>query len=142
MVLAAVLLASVGMTGCAGVELEGPGFEALGLTGNKKKGDPKVPERAPLVLPPNRARLPEPEPTVAAAPRENWPNDPDLVRKQEVKQAEIKKKEYIDHGDWSKNAGIDEFEKLSDPLERHEGGILDKAYSRASNQTNSETPGN
>lgn len=108
--------------GCgSGVHLEGPGFESLGLTNNKQKGDKKVPDRAPLLIPPDRARLPEPRQSVASAPPQNWPVDPGDVQKSEEDAAAKKQRDYEDKGDWSKNAGIDEFEKLMDPLSRSTG---------------------
>lgn len=107
--------------GCGGVELEGPGFEALGLTGNKKAAEKKVPDRAPLLIPPDRARLPEPVPQVAGVRPENWPTDPESILKAESSEAERKQREYEDKGDWSKKADIDEFEKLMDPALRGPG---------------------
>ncbi len=108
--------------GCgSGVHLEGPGFEALGITGNKNKADKKVPDRAPLLIPPDRARLPEPQQSIAAAPPQNWPNDPGDTRKAEEVEANKKRTEYEDKGDWSKKADIDEFDKLMDPGLRKRG---------------------
>ncbi len=112
--------------GCGGgVQLEGPGFEALGITGNNNKADKKVPDRAPLLIPPDRARLPAPQQSTASVSPQNWPNDPGEILKSEETEAARKQKEYEDKGDWSKKAGIDEFEKLMDPMERR-GGILSK----------------
>lgn len=123
--LAAALAASVLLGGCgSGVHLEGPGFEALGLTNNKNKKDAKVPDRAPLLVPPDRARLPEPVPPsqqTAAVPQENWPTDPDVTAKQQASEEEKRHKKYVEEGDWSKKADIDEFEKLMDPMERRRG---------------------
>jgi len=107
--------------GCAGVELEGPGFDALGLTGKKKKTEAKVPDRAPLLIPPNLAQLPQPQQSTASAAPQNWPTDPDSLLKHEKTEAEKKRQAYIDKGDWSKKAGIEEFEKLMDPMERRPG---------------------
>ncbi len=113
--------------GCgSGVQLEGPGFEALGLTSKKQKGDKKVPDRAPLLIPPDRARLPAPQQPIASAPPPNWPNDPGEFLKAEASAAVKKQKEYEDKGDWSKKADIDEFEKLMDPLERRDGVLSRK----------------
>ena len=125
--------AAVLLGGCGGVELEGPGFEALGLTGKKKTAEKKVPDRAPLLIPPDRARLPQPQQSTASAPPQNWPTDPESLLKAEATEAEKKNKEYIDKGDWSKNADIDEWEKLMDPLERQRGilskrGVLGDKY--------------
>lgn len=115
------LAAAMILSGCgSGVELEGPGFEALGLTG-KKQVEKKVPDRAPLLIPPDRTRLPEPAPQVATARPENWPTDPDSVRKAEASEAEKKQREYEEKGDWSKKADIDEFEKVMDPALRERG---------------------
>ncbi|GBE42110.1 hypothetical protein BMS3Bbin10_00167 [bacterium BMS3Bbin10] len=116
---AAVLL----LGGCAGggVEFEGAAFEALGLGGKKKAAEKKVPDRAPLLIPPDRARLPEPAVATAVAAPQNWPNDPDALRKAEASESDKKRKEYEDKGDWSEKADIDEFEKLMDPLQRSRG---------------------
>ena len=113
---AAALLA--GCTG--GVDLEGPGLDRLGLT-SKKKGEPKVPDRAPLLLPPDRARLPEPQQQTANAPPQNWPTDAQEVQKAEAQEERRKKKEYEDKGNFDPKADIDEFEKLMDPMERKPG---------------------
>ncbi|MDA7947335.1 MAG: hypothetical protein MPJ78_07645 [Hyphomicrobiaceae bacterium] len=122
------------LAGCAGdgVELQGPGFEALGLT-SKKKAEPKVPDRAPLLLPPDRARLPEPQQATAAAPPQNWPTDAQEVQKAEAQEKLRKQKEYQDKGNYDPKADIDEFEKLMDPLERQpgifgRGRLLGKKY--------------
>ena len=108
--------------GCGGgVEFEGPGFEALGLTGKTKTVEKQVPDRAPLLLPPDRTRLPQPRLPTASTVPQSWPTDPETIRKAETTQDEQQIKDYIDKGDWSKNADIDEFEKLMDPLERSPG---------------------
>ena len=108
--------------GCGGgVHVEGPGFEL----GGKKEGDKKVPDRAPLLIPPDRVRLPAPQQAIASTPPQNWPTDPGDIQKAEAIAAAKKKKEYEDSGDWSKKADIDEFEKVMDPIER-KPGILSK----------------
>lgn len=133
--LAVALGAAVLLGGCGGgVHLEGPGFERLGLSGNKNKKDAKVPDRAPLLLPPDRARLPEPqspEQQTASTPQPNWPVDRDITAKEEAIASAKKQKKYEDDGDWSKNAGIDEFEKLSDSMDRRKGGLLDKVFDKS-----------
>lgn len=110
------------LAGCAGgVELEGPGFDALGLTSKKSKGEAKVPDRAPLLLPPDQARLPAPQQATASAPPQNWPTDPDTLRKTEAEEKARKEKEYQDKGNFDPKSDIDEFEKLMDPMERKKG---------------------
>mgnify|MGYP000288946122 FL=1 len=124
-IMATGLASAVLLGGCAGsdVEISGPGFQ---IGGNKSKKEARVPDRAPLLVPPDRARLPEPVPeqpqAVAAQP--NWPNDPDLVRKSEEEEKLAKKSEYEDKGDWSGKGGAREFDKLGDSMERKETGIL------------------
>ena len=110
-----------------GIQLEGPGFDALGLSG-KKKAEKKVPDRAPLLIPPDPNRLPEPAPRVANARPQNWPTDPEDTVKAKASAAAKKKQAYRDGGDWSKNADIDEFEKLSDPIKREDAGLLNRWY--------------
>jgi len=132
-----VLAAAMMLAGCGpGIQLEGPGFEALGLT-NKKHVEQKVPDRAPLLIPPDPNRLPEPAPKVATVRPENWPTDPEITLKAEASAAAEKQRIYEDKGDWSKKADVEEFEKLMDPIERHKGGLLDKVFERR-NQTQRE----
>jgi hypothetical protein len=117
---ALTMLAILGGCG-SGVHLEGPGFEALGISGNKNKADKKVPDRAPLLIPPDRARIPEPQQAIAAAPPQNWPVDPGDTLKAEEAEAKRKQTAYEQRGDWSKKADIDEFDKLMDPGLRKKG---------------------
>jgi hypothetical protein len=91
-------LASVGMagslllSGCAdGLELNGKVFDWLGVSPaamEARKQEPKLAARAPLVIPPNSTRLPEPgsgqTPQVAAA----WPEDPDQRKTREARERE------------------------------------------------------
>lgn len=123
------LAAAMTVSACgSGIELEGPGFDKIGL-GGKKHVEKQVPDRAPLLIPPNRTNLPEPNSQVAAARPENWPIDPLAVGSAEAFAAWKKKKEYQEKGDWSKTAGIDEFEKLMDPMERSKGVFSGKPLS-------------
>lgn len=92
----AVLVLTVGASfalyGCGavdGVDLNGRVFDWMGVSESaqaKNKTEPKVAERAPLVVPPNMARLPEPgsnqggnieTAAVQAQGQVAWPNDPD-----------------------------------------------------------------
>ncbi|HEY8248058.1 MAG TPA: hypothetical protein VIG38_12355, partial [Hyphomicrobium sp.] len=59
-VLAACL--TVGIAGCGtdDIQFNGGVFDAIGLNDAKKSGDPKLAERAPLVVPPSLDRLPAP----------------------------------------------------------------------------------
>lgn len=66
----AMSLALSGCGGFDGVELNGKVFDAMGIStaslANSKK-EPKLAERAPLVLPPSTTRLPEPGSDAAGA---------------------------------------------------------------------------
>jgi hypothetical protein len=60
---AAAVAAMLTLGGCGGVQLEGKLFDMMGVSGSaldERKRDPKMAERAPLVVPPNTKRLPEP----------------------------------------------------------------------------------
>jgi hypothetical protein len=55
--------ATLTLGGCEGLQLEGKLFDMMGVSGSaldEKRRDPKMVERAPLVVPPNTKRLPEP----------------------------------------------------------------------------------
>ena len=88
------------------VQLNGGVFDAIGLNDTKKSGDPKLAERAPLVVPPSLDRLPAPG---EAPPPSQIADikDPDEQKKLsqaelEAKQAEYCKVNYDDaikHGD-------------------------------------------
>jgi hypothetical protein len=101
-VLAACL--TLGIAGCGSddIAFNGGIFDAVGLSdaGKAKTGDPKIAERAPLVVPPSLDRLPPPG---EAAPSSQIADikDPDEAKKlsrveQEAKQEEFCKKNYED----------------------------------------------
>jgi hypothetical protein len=90
--------------GCSAddVEFNGKLFELAGLTSKSRSAEPKMAQRAPLVLPPNLERLPEPgKPPEAAGSDVAALNDPDKaahVSKEELarQQAEYCKVHYED----------------------------------------------
>ncbi|MFN0219032.1 MAG: hypothetical protein ACKVP4_09490 [Hyphomicrobium sp.] len=62
------LACSLSACGFDGVELNGKIFDAVGLsTGSTRSADPKMKDRAPLVVPPGLESLPEPGSGAAAA---------------------------------------------------------------------------
>lgn len=80
--------------GCADeIQLQGKIFDAVGLGANQQKSaEPKMAERAPLVLPPNNDRIPEPgAPPDAAATDVAALDDPD--KKAVVSKAELEKQQ-------------------------------------------------
>ena len=85
--------ATLALAGCGGIEFEGKLFDYAGLSGYGQKQDPRMTERAPLIIPPNTNRLPPPgSPAIARA---DWPLDSDVARKQSVaaKEAEEQQRE-------------------------------------------------
>ena len=83
------------LSGCAdgiGLDLNGKVFDWMGISPSAiaaRRDEPKLAERAPLVLPPNSNRLPEPgsgqTPQTAATV---WPDDPDQRKSREAKERE------------------------------------------------------
>jgi len=74
----AAIVVSLALFGCAdGIEVNGKLVNALGITGSTKKGEPKVPVRAGLILPPSVAALPAPDSVAAPTQVALWPEDPD-----------------------------------------------------------------
>ena len=92
---------------CSGsdVELNGKLFDAMGVSSSSQaaaKVDPKVPARAPLVVPPSTASLPPPgsgTAVVAAASEDQaWPVDPDQQKKAALAAKQQQQKEYCEEG--------------------------------------------
>jgi hypothetical protein len=94
--LARALAAAAGallLSACAdGIELNGKLFDAVGISSaalDAKKSEPKLAERAPLVLPPDVNRLPEPgsgkAPVVQQAA---WPDDPEQRKIRQAQERE------------------------------------------------------
>ena len=75
------IAATSAFTGCAdGVELNGKVFDLLGVSPaalEASRKEPKLAERAPLVMPPDAKRLPDPASAVPAGDQANWPTDPE-----------------------------------------------------------------
>lgn len=89
---AVAALVALGLSGCSdGVALEGKLFDWMGVSASaldQKSRDPKMADRAPLVVPPSVTRLPEPgsgktdDTSVAAL------NDPELKKKAAAQERE------------------------------------------------------
>jgi hypothetical protein len=75
------------------VQLNGGVFDAMGLNDTKKSGDPKLAERAPLVVPPSLDRLPAPG---EAPPPSQIAgiNDPDAAKQKSREELEKQQAEY------------------------------------------------
>lgn len=105
--------------GCGAVELEGKVFDYMGVSGDRQQADVRMSERAPLMVPPNLNKLPAPtQGTAVATARQDWPDDPEKVRKRIVEQKEAKKAEA---------------EAASDPINPYAGKetLLDKMLGRS-----------
>ena len=87
----AMLASTLLLSGCAdGIDLNGKVFDMVGISKSAqdaRKTEPKIAERAPLVMPPSSNRLPEPgsgiEPTSIA-----FPDDPEQRKAREGKERE------------------------------------------------------
>jgi hypothetical protein len=91
--LAVALAACLALGGCGGIEFQGKLFDYAGLSGDRTEKDPKMAERAPLVLPPDTNALPPPgEPPVYAS-RPDWPTDTDAQRKKVAAAAQAKQED-------------------------------------------------
>jgi len=79
------------LSGCAdGIELNGKIFDMMGISSaaqEANRSEPKLAERAPLVLPPRVDRLPEPG--TEKAPTETvWPDDAEQRKVREASERE------------------------------------------------------
>ena len=94
--LAGALAFAVALGGCgSGVELEGKVFDYMGVSGDRsQQPDVQMSERPPLLVPPNVRALPQPGTNAAVVTaRQDWPDDPELVRKRVAKQEKAKEAE-------------------------------------------------
>jgi hypothetical protein len=121
LVLVSALCLSFGLGGCAmgDVELNGGVFDLMGMSpGTQKKGsEPKLAERAPLVVPPKLDRLPAPGEGTPESPQLAEIKDPDEV--QQLSQAEQQKAqdEYCKvHYEIPKSRGDDSADAAAGPL--------------------------
>ena len=120
--IAAVVLGTAGMGGCAAtdqIEFQGKIFEMAGLT-NREKKEVVPKERAPLVVPPSKT-LPQPGPRQAVATPQDWPVDPDEVAKQNEAKEKKRLEKYYRDGDFTDKAGIEEFEYFTNERSRRPG---------------------
>jgi hypothetical protein len=92
--LAAMLGCVTLLGGCGGVEFEGKVFDYMGVSGDRQEADVRMSERPPLLVPPNLQKLPQPTEGVSvAANRQDWPDDPEKVRKRIVEEKQAKQAE-------------------------------------------------
>ena len=88
---AGAVAAAVLLSGCAdGVDLNGKVFDLIGVSPAAqaaKSTEPKLAERAPLVLPPDATRLPAPG-SGQTPVAEVWPDDPDQRKRTALQDRE------------------------------------------------------
>jgi len=116
--LAGALACAALLGGCGAVEFQGKIFDYMGLSGDQQQGDVQMAERPPLTVPPNLHQLPPPGQSAAVATaRQDWPDDPEKVRKRAVEQQQAKQ---------------NEAEAEADPLNPYAGKptLLDKLFKR------------
>ena len=88
---ATAVWALLGLTACNSVNLEGKLFDWMGVSGSaldQKSIDPKMADRAPLVVPPKLTRLPEPGSGKTADAEMAALNDPEERKKTSAKERE------------------------------------------------------
>ncbi len=119
--LAGALAMTFALGGCGGVEFEGKVFDYVGLSGDRQQADVHMTDRPPLLLPPDTKRLPPPGQGGMATARQDWPSDPERVRKQVAAE---------------KKAKVDEAKAKADPLNAYAGKptLLDKWFTRSKDQ--------
>lgn len=81
------------LSACAdGIDLNGKIFDTIGISSaalDAKKSEPKLAERAPLVMPPDVSRLPEPGSGQAPAIQQAaWPDDPEQRKIRQAQERE------------------------------------------------------
>jgi hypothetical protein len=79
------------LAGCAdsGLDLNGKVFDWMGVSASAlaaKKDEPKLADRAPLVLPPDSSRLPEPGSGKPPQQAMAWPDDEEQRAKREARE--------------------------------------------------------
>lgn len=87
------------------VELNGKIFDAMGVSSKSQseaKVEAKVPQRAPLVIPPTTASLPVPGSgtavVAATAQDQSWPADPDQQQQAALAAKQQQQKEFCEEG--------------------------------------------
>lgn len=99
-VMVAPVCLALGVAGCStdDIQFNGGIFDAVGLSDatKTKAGDPKMAERAPLVVPPKLDRLPAPGEAAPQSPQLAAIKDPDEEKKRTQEQLEKEQAEYCE----------------------------------------------
>ncbi len=119
--LAGAVALTMGLGGCAseGLEVEGTLLDTVGLSTsalNGSRDEPKIQDRATLVMPPSTA-LPapmEPGSVQAAALDQQWPQDPETVAAARAAADEAQVKALCDDRVWAQQTKPEEFNRITD----------------------------
>jgi hypothetical protein len=88
---AVFVVSALALSGCDSIALEGKAFDWLGISGSaldENRRDPKMAERAPLVVPPSAARLPAPGSGKTDSEEIGGLKDPELRKQAAAKERE------------------------------------------------------
>jgi hypothetical protein len=88
-------------------------LQGLGLQRPDQQKGIEYRERSPLVLPGNAKELPRPVPATPAAKTAGWPDDPDIKRQKQRRDAEKNRKAYVE--------GVDDRPMLPNEYSRKPG---------------------
>ncbi len=126
---AALVPLVLALAGCSGddVQFEGKIFDVMGMnSATQRSAEPKMRERAPLVVPPSLDRIPEP-----GAPAESLSgdlaslNDPDRAKKTSRAELERQQAEYCKvHYEQAKARGDDNADLARGPLGECRASVL------------------
>lgn len=126
--LACLALFPLAVAGCSGddIEFNGKIFDAIGLNNTSKSAEPKVAARAPLVMPPNLERVPEPgTPPEALHGDIAALNDPDKANTVSRAELERQQAEYCKvHYQQAKARGDGNADLAHGPLGSCRGSVL------------------
>jgi hypothetical protein len=114
----------LGAAGCSAddIQFNGGVFDAMGLSDSAKSksssGDPKLAERAPLVVPPKLDNLPQPgEPEAAPDSQIAGIHDPDAVKQASEEELRRQQAAYCkEHYEIPKGMGDDSADSATGPL--------------------------
>lgn len=122
-----VLSCAVALGACSAddVELNGKIFDVVGLNQKTTTKEPKLAERAPLVMPPNLERVPEPGTPDGVGSDVAALDDPDARAKTSQKELERQQEAYCKtHYELAKAHGDNNADLASGPLGPCKGSVI------------------
>ena len=129
------------LPGCGGtdIELNGAIFDVMGISGTSKAKEPKMRNRAGLIVPPSTQRLPPPgsDPSATAQRDPSWPTDPEERKLAEAAQQRKAHEEYCKKATLRAKVEADRSgstDVVMGPLGRCDGSILDIFKGNANTQ--------